>query len=389
MSDVNSRKLNFDKIMSIGEQTIKEGRVQDPASLQSKLDELKLRWEAVMSMSETKQGRLQNALEIAKEFQFGTKDCLKRVADFLDILKAQGPVADDRCGIRKQLEEFEVLRKDIDSEEINVNKVLRKGEVIIRFCHPNALQVIRHQMALLKRRWLDVATWAKQRETRLHETEEILIKEETLIDELMEWIVTEEEALVEIENIPLPEDYDALFVMLQEHKARHEKATTKQPDYDKIIKNAKRLSSDKRRSVRTPGKAHLDSGVKEFSNPRVSQLSQRWRQLWLNLMERMKRLQKYLDDIRIRKASAEFDWDAWKARYKHWLQETKSRVPDLWRRKDQNKDNKLSRQEFVEGILETNFVTERWEAELVFDRFEKGLKSYVCIKMIYLFVIIY
>ena len=354
---------------------MKEGRVQDPSSLQSKLDELKLRWEAAVSMSETKQSRLQNALEMAKEFQSGTKESLKRIADFLEVLKSQGPLSDDLDGVRKQLEEFEILKKDIDSEEFNVNKVLRKGEVILRFCHPNALQVIRHQIALLKRRWLDVATWAKQRETRLRETEETLMQEETLIDELVQWIATEEEDLVNVDSIPLPDDYDALFELLQEHKSRHEKATTKQPDYDKIMKSAKKLPGDKRRSVRTPGKAHQNGGPKEFSNPRVSQLSKRWQQLWLNLMDRMKRLQKHLDDIRIRKAAAEFNWDAWKARYKQWLQETKSRVPDLWRRKDQNKDNKLSRQEFVEGILETSFVTERWEAELVFDMFEKGSSS--------------
>ena len=360
--------------MSIGEQTIAEGRVQDPASLQHKLDQLKLRWEAVVSMSTTKQGRLQNALEMAKDFQLGTKGCLKRIAEFLDILKSQGPVADDHTGVRKQIEKFENLKKDLDSEEVNVNKVLRKGEVIIRFCHPNALQVIRHQVALLKRRWFDVATWAKQRETRLHETEQILIREEILIDELMKWIATEEEALVEIENIPLPDDYNALFNMLQEHKCRQANAFEKQSDYDKIMRNAKRVSGEKRKSAKAPGKVHHEAGPKEFSNPRVGQLSKGWQQLWLNLMERMKRLQKKLDDIRIQKASAEFNWDAWKARYKQWLQETKSRVPDLWRRKDQNKDNKLSRQEFVEGILETNLVTERWETELVFDMFEKGWK---------------
>ena len=359
--------------MSVGEQTIKEGHVQDPTALQSKLDELRLRWDAVISMSTTKQGRLQNALEIAKEFQLGTRNCLKRIADFLDILKSQGPVSEDHEGIKIQVEEFEKFQKDIDAEEVNVNKVLRQGEVILRFCHPNALQIIRHQIALLKRRWLDVTTWAKQRQTRLREADEVLIEEETLVDELMTWIVTEEEALVEVESIPLPDDYDALFAMLEEHKKRQGKATAKQPDYDKILKNAKKSSPDKRRSVRTPGRAHHDCQPKEFVNPRVTQLSKKWQQLWLNLMERMKKLQKKLDDIRIKKASAEFDWDAWKARYKHWLQETKSRVPDLWRRKDQNKDNKLSRQEFVEGILETNFVTERWETELVFNMFEKGL----------------
>lgn len=299
VTELNSRKLNFDKIMSIGEQTVKEGLVQDQASLQSKLDELRSRWDAVISMSATKQGRLQNALEIAKEFQQGTKDCLKRIADFMEVLKSQGPVAESHEEIIHQIEEFDILKKDIDLEEVNVNKMLRKGEVILRFCHPNALQIIRHQIALLKRRWLDVTTWGKQRETRLREGEEILMKEETLIDELTAWITAEEEALMEMESIPLPDDFNAMFDMYEEHRKRQEMATAKQLDYDKVVKNAKRLSPDRRRAVRTPGRAQHDCTAKEFSNPRVAQLSKRWQQLWLNLMERMKKLQKKLDDIRI------------------------------------------------------------------------------------------
>ena len=115
----------------------------------------------------------------------------------------------------------------------------------------------------------------------------------------MAWIVTEEAALAEVETLPLPDDYDALFALLEEHKVRQGNATSKQPDYDKVVKNAKKISLDKRRSVRTPGKAHDACTGKEFLNPRISQLSKRWQQLWLNLMERMKKLQKRLDDIRI------------------------------------------------------------------------------------------
>ena len=47
--------MNFEKIMGIGEQTIREGHVQDPVALQKKLDELKMRWDAICSMSSTKQ----------------------------------------------------------------------------------------------------------------------------------------------------------------------------------------------------------------------------------------------------------------------------------------------------------------------------------------------
>eukprot|EP00794_Sanderia_malayensis_P004728 gene4728-5351_t len=371
-SDLNSRRVNFDKVISIGEQTAKEGHVQDPVSLRKRLDALKVKWDSVCSMATTKQGRLQNALILAEEFQSGTKATLGRIGAFLELLKSQGPIVDDVDGIKKQVEEFEKLRAEMDQEETNVNTFLRKGDVILRFCHPSAVQTVRQQTSLLKRRWFDVTTWAKQRETRLHEGEAVLVEEQRLIAELMQWIATEEEMLNESETMPLPDDYDALHKMLEELTKRQEEALSKQPEYDKVVKNAKRASSSKKKvpSIKHPGRHH-DVNGKEFLNPRVTQLAKRWQHLFLAQMERSMKLKKKLNDIRIAKASASFDWDQWKTRYNTWLKESKSRVVDMWRRKDQNRDNKLTREEFVEGILETSFDTERWEADLVFNMFEK------------------
>ena len=45
---------------------------------------------------------------------------------------------------------------------------------------------------------------------------------------------------------------------------------------------------------------------------------------------------------------------------------------------DQDRDNKLNREEFVEAIIETTFVTERWELELVFNMLE--FHSLICYK---------
>ncbi|XP_066018260.1 microtubule-actin cross-linking factor 1, isoforms 6/7-like [Pocillopora verrucosa] len=60
-------------------------------------------------------------------------------------------------------------------------------------------------------------------------------------------------------------------------------------------------------------------------------------------MERLRRLQEKLERIAIRRASAKFDFNEWKSRFNKWLRDSKSRVLDIFRRMDQDRDGKLTR----------------------------------------------
>lgn len=42
------------------------------------------------------------------------------------------------------------------AEEVNVQSAIKKGQVIARFCHPSALQIIQQWIARLKKRWDEV-----------------------------------------------------------------------------------------------------------------------------------------------------------------------------------------------------------------------------------------
>lgn len=42
------------------------------------------------------------------------------------------------------------------TEEVNVQSTIKKGQVIARFCHPSALQIIQQWNARLKKRWDEV-----------------------------------------------------------------------------------------------------------------------------------------------------------------------------------------------------------------------------------------
>lgn len=56
------------------------------------------------------------------------------------------------------------------------------------------------------------------------------------------------------------------------------------------------------------------------------------------------------------KEFANFDFDVWRKRYMRWMNHKKSRVMDFFRRIDKDQDGKVTRQEFIEGILSSS----RW-----------------------------
>ncbi len=87
---------------------IKEGHVEDQKALQTELDEITMRWEALCTMSVTKQERLMNSLVLAKEMQSGSQALVKRLHDLESVLKTQGPISDEIAPLRNQIEDFQV-----------------------------------------------------------------------------------------------------------------------------------------------------------------------------------------------------------------------------------------------------------------------------------------
>jgi len=49
-----------------------------------------------------------------------------------------------------------------------------------------------------------------------------------------------------------------------------------------------------------------------------------------------------------------FDFDEWRLRYMRWMNDNKSRVMDFFRKQDRDHDGKITRQEFIDGILQSS-----------------------------------
>lgn len=191
-----------------------------------------------------------------------------------------------------------------------------------------------------------VRKWSVQRLTRLEEEQAKLTEEQSMMEELLQWIGEKEEILIEKENEPIPDDdYEQVMKLLEDHKGFQEEMAKKQPTYDRLTKSVKRRGSvapaaaaspvqaqvtpdnkqgrrgsripkltsspassftrersrDKLTLVTSPGSSFTRSGstTLDKNHPALLHLSKRWQHLWLLSMERLRRLQEKLERIAI------------------------------------------------------------------------------------------
>ena len=360
----------YESVIKTGESMLADANVENVAELENHLEALKDKWEAVDHMSLTKEARLKNAYELANDFQKSWIVCMQNLVVLEDELKTNGPIADELKELKKQVEVYYLFENNLNAQEVDINVCFQKGRIILRFCHPFAQSNIRHQITLLRKKISDISGWARERKLKLTETLAILVEEETVTLKLLEWITEQKVALQENDRAPVPDDFEILSKMLENHHAFQKDVEIKQLSYDNVIKNAKRkpLNEQQRRAMTPRSKG---SDKRDFLNPNVDLLSRRWKKFWLAIISRRNVLQDRLDEIRIRKAAAHFKWEEWRDRYNAWLRDSKSRVLDMWRKYGSDKDNKLTREQFIQGVIDQSFCAERWELALVYQRIQR------------------
>ena len=114
---------------------------------------------------------------------------------------------------------FQEVLPELQSEEPNVKSTIKKGEMILRFCHPSGTHTVQTLLTRLKKRWQEINGWTNQRKTRLDEHLKLIEDERQLIQVLSVWVKEKESVLEEKEAQPLPEDnIEKLKALLDEHK---------------------------------------------------------------------------------------------------------------------------------------------------------------------------
>ncbi|XP_075985151.1 dystonin-like protein short stop isoform X31 [Anticarsia gemmatalis] len=110
----------------------------------------------------------------------------------------------------------------------------------------------------------------------------------------------------------------------------------------------------------------------EFRSPRVKQLWDKWRTVWLLAWERQRRLHERLVHLKELQRVSNFVWDEWRKRFLKFMNHKKSRLTDLFRKMDKDNNGLIARHEFIDGIINTKFDTSRLEMGAVADLFDRN-----------------
>ncbi|XP_039183891.1 microtubule-actin cross-linking factor 1 isoform X19 [Crotalus tigris] len=370
-----------------GRELIENSR-DDTTWVKVQLQELSSRWDTVCKMSVLKQTRLEQALKQAEEFRTAIHQLLEWLSEAEQTLRFRGALPDDTEALQSLIDVHKEFMKKVEEKRLDVNLAVGMGEIILSVCHPDCVTTIKHWITIIRARFEEVLTWAKQHQQRLEVALRELMANAELLEELLAWIQWAETTLIQREQEP--QNIEQVKALIAEHQSFMEEMTRKQPDVDRVTKTYKRKATEpahgpfleKSRSNRKPLNQVAPPPLpilsqSEAKNPRVNQLSARWQQVWLLALERQRKLNDALDRLEELKEFANFDFDVWRKKYMRWMNHKKSRVMDFFRRIDKDQDGKITRQEFIDGILASKFPTTKLEMTAVADIFDRDGDGYI------------
>ncbi|CAB1321065.1 unnamed protein product, partial [Coregonus sp. 'balchen'] len=384
--ELGKRTTSVHALKRSARELMETGR-DDTAWVKVQLQELSNRWDTVCALSVTKQTRLQQALKQAEEFRTAVQLLLEWLSEAEQTLRFRGVLPEEAETLQTLLHTHRNFMATVEEKRTDVNQAAGQGEAILTACHADCITTIKHWITIIRARFEEVLTWAKQHEQRLETALTELLNNATLLEELLSWLQWAETTLVQRDGETLPQDIPQLKTLITEHQVFMEEMTRKQPDVDKVTKTYKRKPAEppsslaERRGARKnqQQQQHQQQAAMQIAggNPRLTQLCSRWQQVWLLALDRQRKLNDALDRLEELKEFANFDFDVWRKKYMRWMNHKKSRVMDFFRRIDKDQDGKITRQEFIDGILASKFPTSRLEMTAVADIFDQDGDGYI------------
>uniref|UniRef100_A0A8C4R0E0 Dystonin n=1 Tax=Eptatretus burgeri TaxID=7764 RepID=A0A8C4R0E0_EPTBU len=360
----------------------------DQSWVHAQMAELSSQWESVCKLSLQKQGRLDAALKQAEEFRMLGQGIMDWLAEAEKTLRFHGILPEEVEAVQLLIEQHKEFLERLEEQQTEVNRAVTMGETILAVCHPDSSTTIKQWINIIRSRFEEVIMWARQHQVRLETSLNELLSNSRLLEDMLSWLQQAQEMIRQRDQESLPEQIDSLQYLISEHQTFMEEMMSKQPEMERMTKSYKRKPSvsdvqlfdrirSRKRGAPPLGVVPTHAQPLETKNPRVTQLFNKWRQVWLMALERQRKLQDCLERLQELKDFESFDFDVWRRKYMQWMNHKKSRVMDFFRRIDKDQDGKITRQEFIDGILSSRFPTNRLEMVAVADIFDRDRDGYI------------
>jgi len=335
---------------------------EDSAGLQAQLEEMNELWTRVDELARERTERLQAALKLAKEFNAQVRSRLEWLSSAEQLLKYSPAVStDNEAEILEQIEDHQNFVRDFRDQEGLVKQCLKLGGQLLASCTPESLVNLRHSMAVVQSRFDEINLLSEQKCRRLSEALQVCKENESLLGELLVWVQGAEATLTAMEQTKLPNGLEQMEALLVDHQEFQAEMQSRQALVERITKNSvgKELVDEKKKSLSVKSLTKMAGGWRSpepvrMRNPRVATLFNRWRKVWLMSLDRQRKLREAVERQREMERMRSFNFDEWRKRYMNWHKDNRARITDFFRRQDRDHDGKISREEFIEGILSSS-----------------------------------
>merc|ERR1719285_1180552 len=225
-----------EQLKQTAEELLRTAEKEDAVKIKAQVTELTNRWENVWDLSKNKTKRLEEALKQAEELHKSVNMLLEWLSDAEMKLRFAGPLPEDEDEVKKQIAEHAQFMKELKEKKKDKDYTINLAEEILKKCHPDAVQIIKHWITIIQSRWDEVESWALQRMEKLEEHLQQLLELLGLLDELMQWLIGKEQHLTVLEQEPLPDDLEIIRELITEHQGFMDGLTERQPEIDNVCK---------------------------------------------------------------------------------------------------------------------------------------------------------
>jgi len=218
------------------------GDPKESARIQAQISELTSGWEKINQLSKAKSKRLEGAHHDADELQKYLNSLLEWFSHAETKLRFSSPLSEDEDEVKKQIDDLEKFMAILKTKEKEKDDTLQLAYAILSKCHPDAVNILKQWITIIQSRWDEVSSWALQRYERLSDHFKDLKSTLSLLDELMSWLVDKESKLEKFEEEQIPDDVEALSLLIGEHQDFMDNLTSKQPEIDNVCKPSRQKS---------------------------------------------------------------------------------------------------------------------------------------------------
>ncbi|KAM6355832.1 dystonin-like [Podargus strigoides] len=381
-------------------------KVGYPSSLCVKVNELCFQlnsaWDALKKTWKEWVGKLVEAMHAAVQYQDG----LQAIFDWVDIagskLASMSPVGTDLETVKQQTEELKQFKTEAYQQQIEMERLNHQAELLLKKVTESDRHTVQDPLSELKLMWDSLEEKIISRQHKL-EGALALGQFQHALDELLTWLTHTEDLLNE--QKPVGGDPKAIEIELARQLVLQNDVLAHQSTVEAVKKAGNDLTES--------------SAVEEASNLRskLELLNQRWQKVLEKTEQRKQQLdsaliqaqgfhgevedmQQWLTDTEhqllaskpvgglpetareqlnthMMRECANFDFDIWREKYMRWMNHKKSRVMDFFKRIDKDQDGKITRQEFIDGILSSKFPTSQLEVTAVADIFDRDGDGYI------------